>query len=120
MIPAEAVEAAVTAAWIEADMPDDVTKDVARRMIEAAAPHMQPKPTYRFKIRATGLDPEGYYYANWEKAQSLSVLGHNKAEATTKALAMLGTHPRFGSWRTPGSGWTFSWDAVDEEMEPTP
>lgn len=72
------------------------------------------KPLFRFKIRATGYDPTGYYYVNWSKAQSLTVEAHTKAEATEKALALLGTHPRFGSFRRPGSGWTFAWDGTEE------
>ena len=70
---------------------------------------------FRFKIRATGIDPTGYFYVNWDKAQRLSVIAATKQEATNKALAVLGTHPRFGDFRRPGSGWTFKWDEISEE-----
>ena len=68
---------------------------------------------YRFKGRATGRDTTGYYYARWSDATSVSVLAETKAEAVTKALHMLGRHPRFGSHSN--QGWAIIWDAIDEE-----
>jgi hypothetical protein len=73
--------------------------------------------TFRFKGRATGSDPTGYYYPRWDRAQPISVLAETKAEATQKAFVMLGTHPRHGSWRTPNSGWAIIWDSMDEEKK---
>ena len=69
---------------------------------------------YRFHGRATGQDPSGYYYPRWDLAQKISVLAATKSEATEKALTMLGTHPRFGGYRSPG--WTIIWDRIDEEI----
>lgn len=69
-------------------------------------------PRFRFKGRATGKDPYGYYYPRWDKAQDISVLANTRDEATQKACEMLGDHPRFGNaqyW-----GWVFRWDTVDE------
>ena len=76
---------------------------------------------FRFKGRATGADPHGYYYPRWDLAQAVSVLAETKAEATSKALKMLGTHPQFGtsgfgdSRDTPG--WAIIWDSCDEEAD---
>lgn len=74
------------------------------------------QPAYRFKGRATGRDPEDYYYVRWDRATPLSVLANTRQEANEKAWKLLGTHPRFGSWRRgDGSGWTLVWDSIDEE-----
>ena len=74
------------------------------------------QPVYRFKGRATGRDPEGYYYVRWDRAKPLSVLANTRQEANEKAWKLLGEHPRFGSWRVgDGSGWTLIWDSIDEE-----
>lgn len=73
---------------------------------------------FRFKGRATGSDPTGYYYPRWDRATPISVVAATKSEATAKAWPMLGTHPRFGSWRTPNSGWSLIWDTIDEEPKP--
>lgn len=51
------------------------------------------KTVYRFKGRATGEDPTGYYHPRWDRAVPVSVLATTRAEATSKAFAMLGTHP---------------------------
>lgn len=75
---------------------------------------MNENARYKFTGRATGVDPEGYFYPRWDLVQSVSVIAENKAEATRKALEMLGTHPRFGSWRTPNSGWGIIWDSIEE------
>ncbi len=73
-------------------------------------------PLYRFKGRATGSDPDGYYVVRWDRATPLSVLAHTKQEANGKAWKLLGPHPRFGSVRRgEGSGWTLIWDSIDEE-----
>jgi len=69
---------------------------------------------YKFIGRATGVDPEGYYFPRWDRSQPVSVIASTKAEATNKALELLGTHPRFGSWRTPNSGWGIKWDSIEE------
>lgn len=75
--------------------------------------------TYRFKGRATGQDPEGYYWTNWGAAQSVSVLASTKAEATRKALTLLGLHPRHGRKgfgnRREIHGWAIKWDSIAEE-----
>lgn len=76
------------------------------------------KTLFRFKGRACGSDPEGYYYPRWDKATPVSVLADTKQEATNKAYAMLGTHPRFGSKHRKLSGWALIWDSVDEELQP--
>ena len=70
---------------------------------------------YRFTGRAVGVDPEGYYFPRWDLAEKVSVLAATKAEAHQKVRAMLGTHSRFGSWRTPNSGWGVIWDSISEE-----
>lgn len=69
---------------------------------------------YKFIGRATGVDPEGYYYPRWDRAQSISVLAATKEEATQKAVNMLGDHPRFSSWRSGLSGWGIIWDSMEE------
>ena len=75
------------------------------------------EPMFRFKGRATGRDPEGYYYVRWDRAQPISVVARSKVEADKKAWALLGAHPRFGTWRGgDGSGWTLVWDSIDEEL----
>lgn len=78
--------------------------------------------TFRFTGRATGSDPEGYYYPRWDRAQPVSVLAKTKAEALTKAKALLGTHPRFGRSgfgdRRDCWGWDLTWDSIDEVAEP--
>lgn len=80
--------------------------------------------TYRFTGRATGKDPTGYYFPRWDQAQPISVLAETKAEANRKALALLGTHPRFGvsGFRDHRdvSGWALTWDSIDEASDPTP
>lgn len=70
---------------------------------------------YRFKGRATGEDPQGYYFPNWSPSRitPVSVIAETKAEALTKALTMLGTHPRFGN--THYWGWAIKFDSIDEE-----
>lgn len=68
--------------------------------------------TYRFKGRATGCDPTGYYYPRWDRAQPVSVLAQTKKEATSKALRMLGDHPRFGN--RSSYGWAIKWDEIEE------
>lgn len=74
---------------------------------------------FRFKGRATGSDPEGYYHPRWDQAQSLSVVASTRSEATRKALVMLGTHPRFGRSgfgdRRDTPGWAIRWASIDEE-----
>lgn len=74
---------------------------------------------YRFEGRATGSDPEGYYYPRWDRAQPVSVVATNKAEAYTKTIALLGTHPRFGisgfGDRRDTPGWAIKWDSIREE-----
>lgn len=67
---------------------------------------------YRFKGRATGCDPYGYFYPRWDKAQSVTVLAGTKREATAKAMQLLGDHPRFGNSRY--YGWTVKWDEIEE------
>ncbi|GAA1148752.1 hypothetical protein GCM10009651_36600 [Microbacterium natoriense] len=77
------------------------------------------EPLFRFKGRATGSDPEGYYYPRWDRAQPISVIAPTKRAATLKALALLGTHPRFGRSgfgdRRDTSGWAIVWDSFDED-----
>lgn len=73
---------------------------------------------FRFKGRATGQDPEGYYYPRWDQATPVSVLAQTRAEANMKAFALLGTHPRhgrsgFGDHRDT-SGWALKWDSIEE------
>lgn len=74
---------------------------------------------FRFRGRATGVDPTGYYYPRWDKAQPISVLATTKSVATQKALAMLGTHPRFGTSgfgdHRDNHGWGIKWDSIEEE-----
>lgn len=72
------------------------------------------EPLFTFTGRATGSDPEGYYYPRWDRAQAISVIASTKAEATTKARAMLGIHPRFGIAHRNISGWGIVWDTVSE------
>jgi len=76
--------------------------------------------TYRFKGRATGRDPEGYYYPRWDRAVPASVFAASKVEAARKALTLLGTHPRFGisgfGDRRDTPGWAIVWDSIDEEV----
>jgi hypothetical protein len=77
--------------------------------------------TFRFKGRATGSDPTGYYYERWDRAMPISVLAETKTEASQKAFAMLGVHGRFGSYGgKAGSGWAVIWDSMDEEPQTTP
>ena len=71
-------------------------------------------PRYKFIGRATGVDPEGYFFPRWDRAQAVSVIASTKGEANRKARELLGTHPRFGSWRTPNSGWGIKWDSIEE------
>lgn len=79
---------------------------------------MNDSPTFRFNGRAVGQDPTGYYYARWDRAEPISVLAKSRQEATNKAFAMLGTHPRFGTSGfgdgrdTPG--WGLRWDSAEE------
>lgn len=76
-------------------------------------------PQYRFTGRATGKDPQGFFHPRWDQAQRVSILAATRNEATRKTLAMLGTHPRFGTSGfgddrdTPG--WVLTWDQIDEE-----
>lgn len=72
------------------------------------------KARYKFVGRATGVDPEGYYVTRWDLAEAVSVIASTKTEATQKACEILGTHPQFGSWRTPNSGWGIKWDSIEE------
>ena len=74
---------------------------------------MNGQPQFRFKGRATGSDPSGYYYPRWDHAQKVSVVATTKDEANNKAWAMLGRHPRHGSFRS--TGWAIIWDKIDEE-----
>lgn len=69
--------------------------------------------TFKFTGRAAGSDPTGYVYVRWDRAQQVSVLAETRAEATTKALAMLGTNPRWGNHRN--HGWALRWDSVEEQ-----
>ena len=73
--------------------------------------------TYRFKGRATGADPTGYYHPRWDKAVPISVLAATQPDATRKALELLGTHARFGNHVY--YGWALIWDSIEEE-QPTP
>lgn len=77
---------------------------------------MSTETMFRFKGRATGNDPTGYYYPRWDRAKEISVVAHDRSEAFTKAFVMLGDHPRFGN-RTH-YGWTIVWDSVDEVLVP--
>lgn len=74
---------------------------------------------YRFKGMATGADPTGYYYPRWDLAQDISVVAATKAEATRKALTLLGAHPRFGvngfGDRRDTPGWAIRWTSIEEE-----
>ena len=69
---------------------------------------------FRFKGRATGSDPTGYYHPRWDLAQHVSVLEATQDEVDTKARAMLGTHHRFGSEYRGISGWGIILDSADE------
>lgn len=71
---------------------------------------------YRFHGRATGADPTGYYNPLWDRAQPISIIAKTKQEVTTKAIEMLGTHPRFGNRHY--YGWAIKWDRIDEEPNP--
>lgn len=83
---------------------------------------MTNQPKFRFVGRATGADPTGYYHPRWDRAQRVSVLAANRGEATRKAFAMFGTHPRFGvsgfGDRRDTPGWSLIWDSIDEEATP--
>lgn len=74
---------------------------------------------YHFKGRATGLDPEGYYVTDWDRAKNISVLAETKEQATEKAFVLLGDHPRYARRSTPYrngfNGWTLIWDSIEEE-----
>lgn len=80
---------------------------------------MSDEPRYRFKGRAVGQDPTGYFYPRWDLAQPISVLASTRQEATNKAFALLGTHPRFGvsgfGDRRDTPGWGLKWDRIEEE-----
>ena len=82
-------------------------------------PGPPPTPQFRFSGRATGSDPEGYYFPRWDWATPLSVVAATKSEATEKALTLLGMHPRFGRSgfgdRRDTPGWAIKWDSIDEE-----
>lgn len=69
--------------------------------------------SYRFKGRATGSDPTGYYYPRWDKARKISVVAETKKQASEKACRMLGDHPRFGT--STHYGWAIIWDSIEEE-----
>lgn len=62
---------------------------------------------FEFTMRATGYDRSGYYYPNWDRAEHLTVRAATKQEAINKGAAMLGRHPRHGTW-------TFKVDKIKE------
>jgi hypothetical protein len=106
--------------WTEVDSEERERYECDARAALAALSAAE--PMYRFAGRATGSDPEGYYFRNWEKAQAVSVVARTKDEAWEKAIAMLGTHPRFGRKgfgdRRDTAGWAVIWDRIDEEATP--
>jgi hypothetical protein len=102
---------------------DDLLAEVDRlraalAALPAAAAELSAEPVFVFSGRATGRDPEGYYHPRWDRAQAVSVTASTKAEATKKALAMLGLHPRHGrqgfGHHPTEPGWAILWDAVSQ------
>lgn len=69
--------------------------------------------TFKFTGKATGQDPTGYVYVSWDNAQDIVVLADTRDEATEKAYAMLGRHPRWASGRS--SGWLIRWSNIEEQ-----
>lgn len=51
---------------------------------------------FRFTGRYVAVDPTGYYYERWDRAQPVSVIARTKTEASQKLWAMLGKCPRTG------------------------
>jgi len=64
-------------------------------------------PVFRFTMRATPADTNGYYHPRWDTAQKLTVLAGTRKEASEKATAML------GGVRS-GYKWIFDFDQIDE------
>lgn len=79
---------------------------------------------YRFRGRATGQDPTGYYHPRWDRSTPVSVVANTREDATRKAFTLLGTHPRFGvagfGDRRDTPGWALVWDSIDEEPATVP
>ena len=66
---------------------------------------------FRFVGRAVVRDESGYHHARWDKAKPVEVLASTRAEATEKAVEMLGDPQRRG-W-----SWALRWDSMREERE---
>jgi len=62
---------------------------------------------FRFKLRAVGKDPTGYYCVNWKDAQTITVVAQTLAEAGEKAKEVLGEH-------RDGFEWLIEVDNIDE------
>ena len=75
--------------------------------------HHDPVPIPRTRNRSR---PNRVLHPRWDRAQPISIIAKTKQEATTKALEMLGTHPRFGNHHY--YGWAIKWDRIDEEPNP--